>query len=148
VPVDEPTDWVSQISLAEKKSGIRICVETKPLNDALKREHYKLHTLDDVLPEITTAKGLSVCDLKSGYLYYELDHAPSLLTTFATPFGRFRWLRLPFALKVSSEIFQKRLLSALEGLEGTRCIADDVIIWGRTDKEHDARVSTFLTVAH
>ena len=35
---------------------------------------------------------------------------------------------------------------ALEGLEGAHCIADDVIIWGRTDKEHDARVSTFLTV--
>ena len=90
VPVDEPTDWVSQISVAEKKSGIRICVDPRPLNHALKREHCKLPTPDNVLPELTTAKGLSVCDLKSGYLHYVLDHAPSLLTTFATPFGRFR----------------------------------------------------------
>jgi len=42
VPVDEPTDWVSQMSVAEKKSGIRICIDPRLLNEALKREHYKL----------------------------------------------------------------------------------------------------------
>ena len=62
----------------------------RSLDEALKREHYKLPTLEDVLPELTTAKVFSVCDLKSGYLHCELDHASSLLTTFATPFGRFR----------------------------------------------------------
>ena len=66
------------------------------------------------------------------------------VTTFATPFGRFRWLRLPFGLTVSREIFQKRLHQALEGPEGIRCIADDVIVWGRSNEEHDARVSLFL----
>ena len=144
VPIDEPTDWVSQMSVAEKKAGIRICIDPRPLNEVLKREHYKLPVLDDVLPELTSACKFSVCDLKSGYLHCELDHESSLLTTFATPFGRFRWLRLPFGLKVSSEIFQKRLHQALEGLEGVRCIADDVIVWGRSNEEHDARVSLFL----
>ena len=38
VPVDEPTDWVSQMSVAEKNSGIRICIDPRPLNKALKRE--------------------------------------------------------------------------------------------------------------
>lgn len=144
VPVDEPTDWVSQMSVAEKKSGIRICLDPRPLNEVLKREHYKLPILEDVLPELAQACTFSVCDLKAGYLHCELDHTSSLLTTFATPFGRYRWRRLPFGLKVSSEIFQKRLHQALEGLEGVRCIADDVIIWGRTDDEHDKRVCKFL----
>ena len=106
------------MSVAEKKAGIRICIDPRPLNEVLKREHYKLPVLDDVLPELTSACKFSVCDLKSGYLHCELDHESSLLTTFGTPFGRFRWLRLPFGLKVSSEIFQKRLHQALEGLEG------------------------------
>ena len=39
VPVDKPPDWVSQMSVAEKKSGIRICIDPRPLNKALKREH-------------------------------------------------------------------------------------------------------------
>lgn len=42
VPVDEPTDWVSQMSVAEQKSGIRICIDSRLLNEALTREHYKL----------------------------------------------------------------------------------------------------------
>ena len=55
VPVDEPTDWVSQMSVAEKKSGIRICIDPRPLNEVLMREHYKLPVLEDVLPELTGA---------------------------------------------------------------------------------------------
>ena len=132
------------MSVAEKKSGIRICINPRPLNDVLKREHYKLPVLEDVLPGLTSACKFLVCDLKSGYLHCKLDYESSLLTTFPTPFGRFRWLRLPFGLKVSSEIFQKKVHQALEGLEGVRCIADDVIIWGRTEDEPDERVRLFL----
>ena len=108
VPLDEPTDWVSQMSVAKKKSGIRICIDPRPLNEVLMRERYKLPVLEDVLPELTGAQKFSVCDLKAGYLHCELDDESSILTTFATPFGRYRWLQLPFGLKVSSEIFQKR----------------------------------------
>nr|XP_054772206.1 plexin-B2-like [Lytechinus pictus] len=55
--VDEPTDWVSQMSVAQKKSGkIRICIDPRPLNEALKREHYSLPVLDDVLPCLSKQK--------------------------------------------------------------------------------------------
>ena len=43
------------MSVAEKKAGIRICIDPRPLNEVLKREHYKLPVLDDVLPELTSA---------------------------------------------------------------------------------------------
>jgi hypothetical protein len=36
-----------------------------------------------------------------------------------TPFGRYRWARLPFGLKVSSEIFQRKLTEAVGDLNGT-----------------------------
>lgn len=75
VPVDKPTVWVSQMSVAEKKVRIRICIDPRPLHEALKHEHYKFPTLEDVLPELTSAEVFSVCHLKSGYLHYELDHA-------------------------------------------------------------------------
>jgi len=47
-----------------------------------------------------------------------------------TPYGRYRWNRLPFGLKVSSEIFQKRLHAALSNLNGVFAIADDIIVLG------------------
>jgi hypothetical protein len=144
-PVEGPSDWVNQMSISEKKSGeVRLCIDPRPLNKVLRREHYKLPLLEDILPELHGARKFSTCDLKNGYLHCELDPASSLLTTFATPFGRFRWRRLPYGLKVSSEIFQKRLHQALEGLEGVRCIADDIIVWGSCEQEHEDRLQKLL----
>ena len=143
--VERPTDWVNQMSVVKKKSGaIRICVDPRPLNLVLKREHFMLPVLDDVLPKLSGAKVFSTCDLKQGYHHVELDEESSFLTTFATPFGRYRWLRLPFGLKVSSEIFQKRLCMALEGLDGVQCVADDVIVYGKDADEHNANLRNLL----
>ena len=145
VKTDQPTDWVSQMSVADKKSGeVRICIDPRPLNLVLKREQYMLPVLDDILPQLAGGRVFSVCDLKQGYLHCELDEESSLLTTFATPFGRYRWLRLPFGVKVSSEIFQKRLCQALERLEGAKCIADDVIIYGKDVADHNTKLCQFL----
>ena len=74
-----------------------------------------------------------------------LDEDSSLLTTFQTCFGRFRWQRLPFGTCVSSEIFQKRLTRALGGLQGVICIADDIVIHGKSEDEHDKHLEKFLS---
>ena len=143
--VDKPTDWVNQMAVVDKKDGsVRICLDPRALNNVLKREHYKLPVLDSILPEMAGAKLFSVFDLKQGYLHLKLDEESSLLTTFATPFGRYRWMRLPFGLNISSEIFQKKLCQALDGLSGTWCIADDIIIAGTCEKDHHAKIVALL----
>ena len=76
----------------------------------------------------------SKADSSSGYWHIQLDDTSSRLTTFQTCFGRFRWLRLPFGISMSSEIFQKRFLEAVDDLPGVICIADDVVIHGKTLK--------------
>ena len=89
-PVDKPTPWVSSVVVATKKSGaLRICIDPRPLNAALKRERYQLPILEDILPELGQAKVFSTVDLRSGYWHCVLDEEASLLTTFATPFGRY-----------------------------------------------------------
>ena len=65
--VEEPTDWVSRLVVAIKKSGdLRICVDPRELDRALKRELYPLPVID-ILPELTNAKVFSSFDLKNGY---------------------------------------------------------------------------------
>ena len=91
------------------------------------------------------ARVFSICDLKQGYHHVELDEESSYLTTFATPFGRYRWLRLPFGLKVSTEIFQKQLCMALEGLEGVQIVADDVILYGKDHDDHNRNLRNLLS---
>ena len=139
--VGEPTAWVSSVVIATKKSGaLRICIDPRPLNEVLKRETHQLPILDDLMPELSQAKIFSTVDLTAGYWHCVLDHKSSLLTTFTTPFGRYRWRRLPFGLSTSSEIFQKRVSQALEGLDGILNITDDVLVYGVGDTNDEALV--------
>ena len=67
-PVKEPTPWVSSLAVATKKSGaLRVCIDPRPLNEALKRETYQIPILDEILPELSQAKVFSTVDLRSGY---------------------------------------------------------------------------------
>lgn len=69
-------------------------------------------------------------DMKEAYWHAKLDNESSLLTTMITPFGWYRWQRLPFGLKVSSEICQTKSTEALGDIEGVFTIADDIIVTG------------------
>ena len=101
-------------------------------------ESITLPILEDKLHELGQSCVFSKADLASGYWHVRLDHESSLLTTFQTCHG------LPFGTSVSAEIFQRKLLEALEELRGIVCIADDVIIHGRNMAEHDHHLSGFL----
>ena len=147
VPIEEPTPWVSQMAVVKKPNGkLLICIDPQPLNEALQREHYKMPTLDDVLPSLHNAKVFSKLDVKEAFWHIRLDEDSSRMTTMITPFGRYRWQRLPFGLKVSSEVFQKRLTDALCDLEGVVCVADDIIVVGvgetkeKAEKDHDRKL--------
>jgi len=94
--------------------------------------------LEDMLPELSKARVFSTVDLKSGYWHCVLAPDSSVLTTFATPYGRYKWIRLPFGLSASSEIFQKHLIHALENLPGVLCIVDDILIYGTGETDEEA----------
>ena len=71
-----------------------------------------MRTIDDILPELAKLKYKMLKDATQVYWHVVLDLASSLLTTFNTPWGKYRWLRLPFGLKIASDVFQERLDSA------------------------------------
>ena len=68
----EPTDWVNQMAAVKKNGSLRICIDPQPLNTALKREHYKLPTIDDILPELHNAKIFAKLDVKHAYWHVKL----------------------------------------------------------------------------
>lgn len=143
--VEGPTKWLSQLVITEKKSGeLRICMDPRELNKALMREHYTIPVLDDMLHELSDSRFFSKADLAAGYWHVRLDYESSMMTTFQTCHGLYRWCRLPFGLSVSSEIFQKKLIEAINGLSGVLCIADDIVIHGKTKEQHDQNLENFL----
>ena len=111
----------------------------------LYEERYPLPTIEDIIPKLSHAKVFSKVDLSHGYWYCKLDEASSYPTTFITLHGRYRWLRLPFGTKVSSEIFQRKLNDNLVGLKGVVCVADDILIYGDSEEQHDSNLRNLLT---
>lgn len=112
-------------------------------NSSSKRALHATH-LGGYLYELGKARIFSKTDLRSVYWHVQLDIPSSVLTTFLTPFGRYRWLRIPFRTSVSAEILQKRLSEALAGLDGCVCITDDIIIHGQTEEAHGMNLANFL----
>ena len=139
--VDVPTDWISSMVAVKKSDGsIRLCIDPKPLNKALKRNHYPHPVIEDLLPNLSKAKVFTVLDAKNGFWHVQLDQESSYLTTFATPWGHYRWKRMPFGISAAPEEFQRRLDTALKGLEGVRPICDDILIYGVGDSYDEAMV--------
>lgn len=109
-----------------------------------------MQTIDDILPQLGNVKVLSCVDIKHAFWSIKLDKDSSLLTTFETPFGRYRWLRLAMGLSASPEIFAARIQAALSGLKGVYCIADDILVTGSGDdvstatRDHDANLIALL----
>jgi len=95
--------------------------------------------IDDIIPELQEAKLFTKVDVKNAFWHVTLDDASSALTTFETPYERYRWNRLPMGISVSSEIFQRKLNEALSGLQGIATIADDILIYGRGKTTDEAR---------
>ena len=148
--VTEPTDWISSLVVVKKPSKLRICIDPKDLNRAIKRPNYQMPTIQEVLPRLRKAKVYSVLDAKDGFYHVKLDTASSYLTTFWTPFGRYRYKRLPFGISSAPEEFQRRQHEALEGLSGTEVIADDILVYGSGDcmeeaiLDHDKNLTAVL----
>ena len=120
-PVTDPTPWINSMVVVHKKNGaLRICLDPKELNNAIRRENYPLPTIEDVATRLHGAKVFTVLDVRSGFWHVVLDEPSSLLTTFCTPFGRYRWNRMPFGICSAPEIFQRRMHEVVEGLGDSR----------------------------
>ena len=94
------------------------------------------------------SKVFSKVDLRAGYHQIPLAAESRPITTFVTHRGLFRFKRLPFGVNSASEVFQHAIQNTPRGLPGTRNIADDIIVWGSSQQEHDERLSALFHRLH
>jgi len=143
--VTEPTEWVNQIVVVRKPSGdLRICLDPGDLNRAIRREHYPMPTVSEIVTKVQGSKYFTTLDAKSGFLQIPLDKDSSYLTTFATPNGRYRFLRLPYGIKSAPEVFSRTIVEIFENLKGVETYVDDILIHAKTEEEHDRRLRAVL----
>ena len=72
--VDSPTEWVNNLVIVEKKSGaLKLCLDPRPLNAAIKRERHAIPTPSDVQAQLSGKQVLTVVDMKHGYWHVKIS---------------------------------------------------------------------------
>lgn len=146
--VNVPTEWVSSLVIVPKKNlDLRLCIDPKDLNNAIKRQHFYIPTFDDLIHKLKGAKYFSILDCSNGFWQIKLDEYSSKLCTFNTPFGRYKFLRLPYGITSASEIFQRIISQIYDNTKGVITYIDDLLIFGATQEEHDINLKNVLQIA-
>lgn len=119
----------------EKKDGkLRVCLDPRPLNECIMGEHFAIPTVEDLTANLAGKRVFSVLDLEAGFWHMVLEPKSTDLTTFITPFGRYKFKRLPFGLNCAPEFFQKRMVQIFGDIPGVLVYFDDVLI--SAESEH------------
>ena len=125
--------------IVEKKDGsLRICIDPKELNECVMREYRTIPTAEQISSQLNGKKRFTVIDMADCYWHIKLDEPSSYLCTFNTPFGRYKFNRLPFGLSCASDAAQTMIEKYFGDIEGVLAIHDDLIIAADSYVEHDS----------
>ena len=156
------TEWVNSFVIVEKKLPIdssnshspghsvnkklRICLDPRDLNEALERQPYYTHSIEEIIGKFHGMTKFTIADFNRGYWMVELDPELRKYMTMALDIGRFQWMRLPMGSIVAQDVFQRKLDAIFLSIPGATGIADDMITYGRNDQEHGEHLVNFLEV--
>ena len=101
------------------------------LNTATVPDRYLLPNITDVTSRISGSTVFSKLDLQKGY--YQVPVAPEdvMKTAIITPFGMFKFLRMPFGLCNAGNTFQRMMDQVLWDLPFCFVYVDDILIFSK-----------------
>ena len=154
------TEWVNSFVIMKKKiltdsnssqghsmnKKLRICLDPRDLNKALEREPYYTCSIEEIMGKFHGMTRFTIADFNKGYWMVELDPESRKYTTMALDIGRFQWTQLPVGSIVAQDVFQRKLDAIFLDIPGVTGIADDMIIYGRSNLEHDKHLINFMEV--
>lgn len=145
---DGPAEWIHKLVVREKPNGdLRLCLDPHFLNMALKKQYYQLPTLKDLADVVKNCTHFSVLDIREGFHHVELDEKAQKLCIFSTPFGCYKYKRLPFGLSVATDIFQEMNVRTFGHINGLFIFVDDILIAGKSKEDHDKKLQEVCNTA-
>ena len=131
--------------VTEKKTGeLRICIDPRDINKHIQREYYYLPTQDEITRRLAGVQYFTKLDANHGFWQIPLDTESSFLTTFNTPFGRYRFTVVPFGFTFATEVFHRTVHDKFKDIPGCYTDIDDILVVGRSLEEHDKNLKMTL----
>lgn len=135
---DEPTPWLNPLVIVPKSDGtIRLCVDMRCANKAIKRTRYPTPTIDDLKCKLRGANVFTKLDMRSAFHQLELSKESRYITAFQSDTRVKRFTRLLFGANSAPEELQHVIRQLLADIDGVINIADDLLIFAKDNAEHD-----------
>ncbi|KAG7346608.1 reverse transcriptase RNA-dependent DNA polymerase [Nitzschia inconspicua] len=132
--------YLSPTFIVPKKDGrVRWVSDFRKLNSMITRKVYNLPQIQDILKRRNHYKYFTKLDISMQHYTFELDEASKELCTIATPFGNFRYNRLPMGIKQSPDVAQQIMEDLLRDCPEVEVYIDDIGIFSNSWQEHIAR---------
>lgn len=148
--VSEPKKWSSNVVLVEKPDGsLRICLDPNELNKVIVRDYCLIPRFEDIRPKLLNKKFYTLLDLKQGFWQIKLDKESSDLCTFSTPFGFYKFNRLPFGLSCAPEAFINMVQKYFGKIDVNNIVIyfDDLLIATENEELHDMLLKKVVSLA-
>lgn len=142
----EWSDWATPVVPVVKKNGaIRLCGDFKvTVNPVLHADQYPLPRIEDIFASLAGGQHFSKIDLAQAYLQMEMDAESKKFLTINTHKGLFQYNRLVFGIASAPAVWQRAIDQVLQGIPGTQCYLDDIIVTGQDDSSHLANLEAVL----
>ena len=147
VPHGDPTTWCHRMVITRKHDGTpRRTVDLSPLNKFCKRETFASEAPFHLARRVPRNTWKTVTDAWNGYHSVPLRESDRHLTTFITPFGKWRYTRAPQGFLSSGDGYNRRFNSILaDFVRKERCV-DDTVFYDDDLSQHWWRTMEFLTL--
>ena len=146
---NDVTEWLNSFVNVTKPNGeLRVCLDPTGLNPHIIRPVCNSHTLDEVSYMLKDAKVFSVVDANKGFFQLPLHEDSKRLTAMLTPCGVYVYNVLAMGLSLASDVFESTIRDMIKGLKGVVNIADDLLVYGADDDEHDRNLIALLDRCH
>ena len=132
------SDWIAGTFIIPKKDGkVRWISDFRGLNQCLRRKVYPLPKISDILSRRPGYEFLTKLDISMCYYTYALDEESKDLCTIATPFGLYRYCRLPMGVSQGPDIAQQLMEDLLRDLiKDLEVYIDDIACFSNSWEEH------------
>ncbi|GJZ21999.1 reverse transcriptase domain-containing protein [Tanacetum coccineum] len=92
-------------------TGWRVCIDYRKLNEAIRKDHFPLPFMDQMLERLAGNQYYYFLDGFSGYFQIPIDPKDQEKTTFTCPYGTFAYRRMPFGLCNAPGTFQRCMMA-------------------------------------
>ena len=135
------SSWSVPIIVVPKgDGGNHLVIDYRGLNKVTRKFTWPMPKVEDIFSKLNEATYFTMLDLQAGYHHIPLDKPSIPKMTFNSPFGKYKYVKVPFGLAQAPAYFQELMTGILKDFSFVIAYLDDIIIFSKTPQEHISHI--------